>query len=80
MLLGSQLIVSEFDECTQADMNAVLDKLCRQLPNGGDHESRKFVAEQLMHAARSGVTGRGDLADYGRRALALLQNGPKLVS
>jgi hypothetical protein len=77
---GSQLTVSEFDERTQADMNAVLNELCRRLPNGGDHESRKFVAEQLMQAARTGVSTRSDLRDHGRRAVALLQNGPKLVS
>jgi hypothetical protein len=77
---GGQLIVSEFDERTQANMSAVLNELCRRLPNGGDHESRKFVAEQLMQAARSGVSTRSDLTDYGRRAGALLQNGPKLVS
>jgi hypothetical protein len=77
---GSELIVTEFDERTQANMNAVLNQLCRRLPNGGDHESRKFVAEQLMQAARSGVRSRSDLTEHGRRALALLQNGPKLVS
>lgn len=26
----------------------VLDEVCRQLPNGGDHELRKRIAEQLL--------------------------------
>jgi hypothetical protein len=36
--------VDEFDERTLANMDVVLDEICRELPNGGDHESRKFIA------------------------------------
>ncbi|WP_369725677.1 MULTISPECIES: hypothetical protein [unclassified Bradyrhizobium] len=36
-------------------MDVVLGDVCRHLPNhGGDHESRKFVAERLLRAARRG--------------------------
>jgi len=35
-------------------MDIVLEKVCAELPNGGDHESRKFIAEQLIQCARSG--------------------------
>jgi hypothetical protein len=69
--------VSEFDERTQANMDAVLDEVCGQLPNGGDHESRRFIAEHLMQAARSGNTTLGELTYVGRRALGWLQNKPR---
>jgi hypothetical protein len=33
------------DERTRANMDIVLEEACRDLPNGGDHESRKYVAK-----------------------------------
>jgi hypothetical protein len=48
--------MSEFDERLQANMDVVLDEVCAGLPNGGDHESRKYIAEQLVQAARAGKT------------------------
>ena len=69
--------MDEFDERALANMDVVLDEVCGQLPNGGDHESRKFIAEQLMRAVRDGKTNLGDLTYVGRRALVQLQNGSK---
>lgn len=66
--------MSEFDERTQANMDVVLDEICRELSNGGDHETRKFIAEHLMQAARGGSTTLGELTYVGRRALVLLKN------
>jgi hypothetical protein len=63
------LKLSEFDERTQANMDVVLDEICGELPHGGDHESRKAIAEQLMQAARGGKTGLRELTYVGRRAL-----------
>jgi hypothetical protein len=37
--------MSEFDERVQANMDVVLEEVCAELPKGGDHESRKFIAE-----------------------------------
>ncbi len=68
--------MNEFDERTQANMDVVLEEICSELPNGGDHDSRKFIAEQLMQAARGGKTTLGELTHVGRRALAQLQ-GPR---
>jgi hypothetical protein len=65
--------MSDFDECTQANMDVVLDEVCAVLPNGGDHESRKYIAEQLILAARAGKTSLGELNYMGRRALVHLQ-------
>lgn len=53
--------MADFPERVQANMDVVLDQVCAELPNGGDHESRKFVAEQLMEAARAGKTTLGEL-------------------
>jgi hypothetical protein len=33
-------------------MDVVLDEICAELPRGDDHDSRKFIAEPLMQAAR----------------------------
>lgn len=68
-----------FDERLQANIEVVLDETCRELPHGGDHESRKFVAEQLVQAARGGKTSLSELTYTGRRALVHLQNRPKLA-
>ena len=35
-------------------MDIVLEEVCAELPNGGGHESRTFIAEQLIRCARSG--------------------------
>jgi len=37
----------EFNERTQPNMDVVLEEICTEFPHGGDHESRKFIAEQL---------------------------------
>jgi hypothetical protein len=65
--------VSDFEERTRANMDIVLDEVCSQLPNGGDHESRKSIAEHLTQAARGGNTTLGELTYVGRRALVWLQ-------
>jgi hypothetical protein len=68
--------MSEFDDRTQANMDVVLDEVCAELPNGGDHKSRRYIAEQLMQAARAGKTTLKELTYVGRRALAHLNSKP----
>lgn len=58
-------------------MDLVLDEVCSLLPNGGDHESRRFIAEQLVQAARGGKKSLNEFTYVGRRALVQLQNRPK---
>lgn len=65
--------MGDFDDRTQANMEVVLDAVCAELPNGGDHESRKFIAEQLIEAARAGKTTPSELTYVGRRALVELK-------
>jgi len=40
------------------------------LPHGGDHDSRRFIAERLIEAAQSGRATLGELGIVARRALA----------
>ena len=62
--------MTNFDERTSANMDVVLDNVCRVLPNhGGDHESRKFIALQLVRAARHGKRTLGALEMVARRAM-----------
>ncbi|WFU37573.1 hypothetical protein QA640_24170 [Bradyrhizobium sp. CB82] len=53
--------MSDFNERTQANLKTVLEETCRELPTGGDHETRKYIAEHLIEAARSGKTTLGEL-------------------
>jgi hypothetical protein len=69
--------VGEFPERVQANMAVVLDQVCAELPNGGDHESRRYIAEQLIEAAKGGKTTLGELTSAGRRAIVYLKNAPK---
>ena len=58
-------------------MDVALNKICGELPHGGDHESRKFIAEQLIEAARAGKSTLTELTYVARRALVQVQNKPK---
>jgi hypothetical protein len=66
--------VGDFDDRVQANMDVLLDEICAEFTNGGDHESRKFIAEQLVQVAGAGKTTLGELTYVGRRALVQLQN------
>nr|WP_249159848.1 hypothetical protein [Bradyrhizobium tropiciagri] len=58
------------NERTSANLDVVLDEACRVLPNnGGDHESRKFVAMRLLRSAQRGQTALGALEAVARRAM-----------
>jgi hypothetical protein len=66
--------MGNLDERTQSRMDLVLEEVCRKLSkHGGDHESCKYIAKQLIKAARCGNGGLEDLrgvADNALRALA----------
>jgi len=66
--------MDEFDDRTRANMDVVLEKTCREMPHGGDHESRKFIAERLMVAARGRRSTLAELGAAARRALLELVN------
>jgi len=66
--------MDEFDDRTRANMDVVLEEICREMKHGGDHQSRKFIAERLMASAREGHTTLADLNSAARRALLELAN------
>nr|WP_225162470.1 hypothetical protein [Bradyrhizobium sp. BRP56] len=62
--------MKQFDERTTANLDVVLDEVCRDLPNGGgDHETRKFIARKLLRAAQQGKKTLGALGRVARQAL-----------
>ena len=66
--------MAEFDDRTRANMDVVLEEICREMPHGGDHESRKFIAERLMECVREGRSSLAELNGVARRALLELVN------
>ncbi len=64
--------MTELSERTKANMDVILEETCRLLPNGGDHHSRRFIAERLIEAAQSGHSTLGELGTIARRALAAI--------
>jgi hypothetical protein len=60
----------EFDKRVRAKLEIVLEETCRELENGGDHGTRKFIAERLMVAALAGRYTLGELGIVARRAAA----------
>jgi hypothetical protein len=62
--------MSDFDERTQANMDVVLEEVCRELSkHGGDHDSRRFIATRLIETARAGRRTLHDLRFTAKRAL-----------
>jgi hypothetical protein len=61
--------MTRLDDRTIAHMEAALEKACSRFPNGGDHETRKFIAQKLKLSARKGNTTLGGLSTVAHRAL-----------
>jgi hypothetical protein len=66
--------MDEFDDRTRANMDVALEEICQQMQHGGDHDSRKFIAERLIESAREGRTSLTELNSVARRALLELVN------
>ena len=66
--------MSEFRDNLRARLDAVLDQACSSLVNGGDHDTRKYVADRLAEAARNGTTHLDELRLVASRALLELSN------
>ena len=62
--------MENFDQRIRSRMELALEEVCRQLSkSGGDHESRKYIAKQLIRAARAGKIGLEDLRAVAENAL-----------
>ena len=53
------------DHHTMVHLDVVLEDACRSLPHGGDHATRKKIAQKLLSSARKGnltIDGLGIVA------------------
>lgn len=66
--------MDEFDDRTKANMDVVLEEICQEMKHGGDHDSRKFIAQRLIESAREGHSSLTELSSVARRALLELVN------
>jgi len=72
---GCRRSTDQAADVSEASTDAVLDQACsRSLVNGGDHNSRKCVAERLAEAAGNGITHPDELRVVAGRALLELSN------
>ena len=62
--------MAQLDDRTMANLDVVLEEVCRSLPHGGDHELRKAIAEKLLNSALKGNKTIGGLTEVARAALA----------
>lgn len=66
--------MSKIDERTAANMDVVLEEVCRELPHGGDHERRKHIAQKLLQGVKKGNITLDGLRNVANRALSELSN------
>jgi hypothetical protein len=64
--------MTKIEERTTANMDVVLEEVCRGLPHGGDHESRKYVAKKLLQSAKDGNVTLERLRPVASRAFSEL--------
>jgi hypothetical protein len=63
------MIEGSFEPRTLANMNVALDRVCRKIPSGEEHNVRKRVAKAIVQCARSGKTTLGALTEAGAKEL-----------
>jgi hypothetical protein len=61
--------MARLDDRTMANMEAALEKACSGFVHGGDHETRKFIAQKLRLSAMRGNTTLGGLNAVAHDAL-----------
>jgi hypothetical protein len=64
--------MAQIDERTTANMDVVLEEVCRGLPHGGDHQGRKHIAQKLLQSAKKGNITLEGLRNVASRALSEL--------
>lgn len=57
---------------TRAELDAVLDETCRDLPYGGDHQSRAYIVGRMIGAVDAGRFSVEELHHTARNALSEL--------
>lgn len=61
----------------KARLEFVLEQVFENCSDGGDHESRAFVAKQLLKAAQRGILSLEKLKDVAQEALLEALQAPK---
>jgi len=61
--------MKQISERTLANMDTVLEETCHSFPNGGDHELRRHIAEQLKLNAEQGSVTLIQMRAVAQRAL-----------
>ena len=61
--------MKQLDVRTMANLDVVLERTCRGLPHGGDHETRRIIARELLNSARKGTLTIGGLTTVAQKAL-----------
>ena len=64
--------MNKIEERITANIDVVLEEVCRSLPHGGDHESRKHIAMKLMQSAKKGNVTLESLRPVASRAFSEL--------
>jgi hypothetical protein len=64
--------MTKVDQRTAANMDVVLEEVFASMLHGGDHESRKRVAEKLIQSAEQGNVTLEGLRAVGRYAFRQL--------
>ena len=59
----------DLSDRVMANLDVVLEEVCRSLPNGGDHALRKEIAEKLLQSARIGNTTLSGLTEVAKEAM-----------
>jgi hypothetical protein len=47
--------MTKIDQRTAANMDVVMEEVCSDLPHGGNHETRKHVAQDLCKPQRKAM-------------------------
>lgn len=55
---------------SRATLDLIVEEACRDMPDVGDHESRRHVAEWLIEAERASAKSLEELRHVTRNALA----------
>ena len=67
------LLKEEFGERAIANMDVALERACKLMPDVlVSHAARKFVAEKIVHCAKTHTQTLGGLTEAVRRAVAEL--------
>jgi hypothetical protein len=66
-------MTAEVSSGLKSRLEYVLDQVCVEVPAGGSHEMRRFIAEQLMSAAQAGERSLDGLVNVALQALASFQ-------